>query len=194
MPSQRKSLWPWSRRQIKVTHLPALLVYYANSNLQYDPPTPLDRILESPLRTLISIIYYITLLFRGPPFKPPRNKLPVRVVCISDTHSNKTPIPNGDVLIHAGDLTNSGSFEDIQAQIDWLATLPHREKIMIAGNHDCYFDPKTRLMEDKNKRLNFRTIHYLENKSITLKFKGGRKLSFYGAGDTPYIGPEHAWV
>lgn len=131
-------------------------------------------------------------MLRIAPFKPPRHKPSVKVVCISDTHSNKTTIPTGDVLIHAGDLTNSGSIQDIQAQIDWLASLPHREKIIIAGNHDTYFDPKTRSVADKGKRLNFRTIHYLENKAITLRFKGGRKLNFYGAGDVPYIGPEHA--
>ena len=59
---------------------------------------------------------------------------------------------------------------------------------MEAGNHDSYFDTKSRKWEDKNKRLDFKGIHYLENKSITLKFKGGRKLNFYGAADIPNCG------
>jgi predicted phosphohydrolase len=109
-------------------------------------------------------------------------------VCISDTHTNILPIPHGDVLIHAGDLTNAGTVEQIQAQLDWIASLPHREKIVIAGNHDSYFDPKSRKAEDKGKRLNFKGIHYLENKAITLKFKGGRKLNFYGSPDIPKCG------
>ena len=72
--------------------------------------------------------------------------------------------------------------------MDWLAGLPHREKILIAGNHDSYFDAKSRKDEDKGKKLNFRSLHYLENKAITLKFKGGRKLNFYGAPDIPKCG------
>jgi Calcineurin-like phosphoesterase len=174
--AQRRSQWPWSRRVNK-----------------WDPPTLLDSILDSPLRALVSLVYTILLYLRGPPFKPPRHKPTIRVVCISDTHSNITSIPNGDVLIHAGDMTNDGTVEEIQAQIDWIDSLPHREKVIIAGNHDSYFDPKSRKPKDQTKKLNFKSIHYLENKSVTLKFKGGRKLTFYGAPDIPYIGGvEHA--
>lgn len=174
-PRARKSQWPWSRR--------------VNP---WDPPTLLDRILDSPLRTLVSLIYFVLLSLRGPPFKPPRHKPQVRVVCISDTHTNTTAVPNGDVLIHAGDMTNAGTVQEIQAQIDWIDSLPHREKIIIAGNHDYYFDPKSRMPEDKGKKLNFRSLHYLEDKSVTLKFKGGRKLTFYGAPHIPHIGEGHA--
>jgi len=81
-----------------------------------------------------------------------------------------------------------GTAKDIQAQLDWINSLPHKEKIVIAGNHDSYFDPKSRLEEDKGRKLNFRNIHYLERKAITLKFKGGRKLNFYGAPDIPTCG------
>lgn len=82
--------------------------------------------------------------------------------------------------------------QEIQAQIDWIDSLPHREKIIIAGNHDYYFDPKSRMPEDKGKKLNFRSLHYLEDKSVTLKFKGGRKLTFYGAPHIPHIEEGHA--
>ena len=168
---KHNSPWPWSRRkQI------------------WDPPTPLDLIIDSPLRTVISFIYAILLSLRGAPFKPPRNKPPVRVICIADTHTNTPHIPNGDVLIHAGDLTNVGTVEEIQAQINWLDSLPHREKIVIAGNHDSYFDPKSRKGEDKGRKLNFKRLHYLHNQSVTLKFKAGRKLTFYGSPAIPQCG------
>lgn len=171
MPPKPAKVWPWSRRkQI------------------WDPPTALDLLLDSPLRAVIQIIYALFLTLRGAPFLPPRNKPNVKIVCISDTHTNTLAIPNGDVLIHAGDLTNNGSVEEIQQQLDWLASLPHREKIVIAGNHDSYFDPKSRRAEDNGKKLNYRTLHYLENKAITLKFKGGRKLNFYGAPAIPKCG------
>jgi hypothetical protein len=169
--AKRTSQWPWARR----------------ANI-FDPPTPLDSFLESPLRALVRIIYSLFLFLRGAPFKPPQNKPLIKIVCISDTHSNTIPVPSGDVLIHAGDLTNTGTVKDIQVQLDWIASLPHKEKIVVAGNHDNYFDPKSRLEEDKGKKLNFRNIHYLERKAITLKFKGGRKLNFYGAADSPKCG------
>ncbi|KAG9244542.1 Metallo-dependent phosphatase-like protein [Calycina marina] len=170
-----KSSWPWSRRQLK-----------------WDPPTPLDRMLSSPLLYLVSLIYSILLSLRGPPFKSPRNKPSIRIVCISDTHSNTLPIPPGDVLIHAGDMTNSGLAADIQAQIDWIASQLHREKIIIAGNHDNFFDPKSRRQEDRNKQLNFKGVRYLVNKSVVLKFKGGRKLNFNGCPGIPRIGSHSA--
>src|SRR5205085_7513180 len=37
----------------------------------------------------------------------------ISVVCISDTHNGQSTIPDGDILIHAGDLTQSGSLEEL---------------------------------------------------------------------------------
>ncbi|KAH8802806.1 Metallo-dependent phosphatase-like protein [Xylogone sp. PMI_703] len=164
---KKKWQWPWARRK----------------NI-WDPPTPLDEILESPLQALIHHLYVLFLFIRGAPFLPPRNKPSIRVVCISDTHTNTTEVPDGDLLIHSGDLTNAGTIKEIQEQLDWIDSLPHKEKIVVAGNHDSYFDPKSRKEEDNGKKLNLKSIHYLENKSITLKFKGGRKLNIFGS---PYI-------
>lgn len=36
-----------------------------------------------------------------------------RIVCISDTHNTTVKLPKGDVLIHAGDLTNQGSYSEV---------------------------------------------------------------------------------
>ncbi|KAG9229877.1 Metallo-dependent phosphatase-like protein [Amylocarpus encephaloides] len=168
---KRKTTWPWTRRRTR-----------------WDPPTALDKFLDSPLRAWIHFIYYVFLSLRGAPFRPHPNKPKIRVVCISDTHSNTLPVAYGDVLIHAGDLTNNGTVEEIQVQLDWLDSLPHKEKIVIAGNHDSYFDTKSRRDEDRGKKPNFRSIHYLENQGITLKFKGGRKIYFYGTPDIPKCG------
>lgn len=64
-----------------------------------------------------------------------------RLVCISDTHSklDQTKIPDGDVLVHAGDHTMSGSLVEIQAALRQIAQLPHACKVIIAGNHDWAF-------------------------------------------------------
>ncbi|PWN17863.1 Metallo-dependent phosphatase [Microstroma glucosiphilum] len=65
----------------------------------------------------------------------------VRVVMISDTHGNELKdVPDGDILLHAGDLTRLGSTEELQEQVDWLCSLPHPIKVVIAGNHDYALD------------------------------------------------------
>lgn len=66
----------------------------------------------------------------------------MRFVCVSDTHSlhwRISDISGGDVLIHAGDCLGAGTLENVEDLNDWLGTLPHRHKIVIAGNHDWVF-------------------------------------------------------
>ncbi|XP_025832263.1 UPF0046 protein C25E10.12 [Agrilus planipennis] len=79
-----------------------------------------------------------------PPSKPVEpNK--VRFVCMSDTHSLthyiKFDIPDGDVFVHAGDFTKCGQEGEVQEFNQWLGSLPHKHKIVIAGNHELSFDP-----------------------------------------------------
>ncbi|MDX2303842.1 MAG: metallophosphatase domain-containing protein [Microscillaceae bacterium] len=66
----------------------------------------------------------------------------MKIVCISDTHSghHAVEIPEGDILIHAGDLTAWGKSSEIKEFNDWLGTLPHPHKIVICGNHDWFFE------------------------------------------------------
>ena len=81
----------------------------------------------------------------------------MRIVCISDTHlvhrDGDFPIPDGDLLIHAGDATYHGTQEEIREFNAWFAALPHANKIFVAGNHDWaaanrlsldYFNPYAR--------------------------------------------------
>lgn len=77
------------------------------------------------------------------PNKPcPTNK--ARVVCMSDTHSLtshiKFEIPDGDIFIHAGDFTKCGLRSEVRDFNRWLSTLPHKYKIVVAGNHELSFD------------------------------------------------------
>ncbi|KAL8832242.1 MAG: hypothetical protein Q9170_004963 [Blastenia crenularia] len=124
---------------------------------------------------------------------------------MAHTHTKQTTIPDGDVLIHAGDLANQGTAVEIQKQIDWIASLPHRHKIVIAGNHDSYFDPRSRNPQDAHTSIDFHGIHYLQHSSVTLTFPGARdrRLTFYGAPQIPacggddfafqYSGDQDAW-
>lgn len=65
----------------------------------------------------------------------------MRIVCISDTHGlydsiAPDSIPDGDVLIHAGDMTNRGELWEFERVNAWMRQLRHTHKLVIAGNHD----------------------------------------------------------
>lgn len=65
----------------------------------------------------------------------------MKITFISDTHSKHNQItsslPGGDVLIHAGDISNSGYRTEIQDFIKWFSSIEnYTHKIFIAGNHD----------------------------------------------------------
>lgn len=67
----------------------------------------------------------------------------MRLVLISDTHNQHLalpPLPSGHAIIHAGDITGSGTLDEIRSFFDWFGTLPYRHKIVIAGNHDFAFE------------------------------------------------------
>ena len=138
------------------------------------------------------------------------------MVCISDTHSHIVEdVPEGDILVHAGDLTDDGSVQEIQKQIDWLESLPHKEIVVISGNHDTYLDPRSRpsLREDQRSgAVNWGRIHYLQHRRLSLTItpepRGGdmsdatnsrthllsqrsrhRRITLYGAPQIPACGP-----
>lgn len=66
----------------------------------------------------------------------------MKIICISDTHNlhKDLKVPDGDMLIHAGDMTCVGGIDEIKEFNEWLGTLPHHHKIVIAGNHDLLFE------------------------------------------------------
>lgn len=45
-------------------------------------------------------------------------------------------VPPGDLLVHAGDHSRTGSVEEVRASADWLRAQPHPHKVVLAGNHD----------------------------------------------------------
>ncbi|KAJ4423382.1 hypothetical protein N0V82_001986 [Gnomoniopsis sp. IMI 355080] len=165
-------------------------------------PSPWQQFRRDPSTFLIRWLYK-----HKPPIKPRdlphlTSPSPISLVCISDTHCSQPNVPDGDVLLHAGDLTNQGTFAEIQAQLDWLNTLPHRYKVAIAGNHDSLLDPEyvrrrpDRICEGKGTAradLNWGSVIYLNNSSIQLHFSGAdgrpdRKLKIFGSPWTEQFG------
>ena len=155
--------------------------------------TALHNFLTQPHTFLARLIYALLLWLRP---RPPPSNPTLRVVCISDTHTQTKNIPDGDLLIHAGDLCNIGSPAELNAQITWLDSLPHRHKIVIAGNHDAFLDPRSRRTlskADQTGTIDWKNVQYLQHSSVTLAFPG-RTLKVYGAPHVPQLGgPEHAF-
>jgi hypothetical protein len=61
---------------------------------------------------------------------------------MSDSHNlhGQVEVPHGDVFIHAGDFTMTGLPEEVREFNAFLGRLPHKDKIVIAGNHELSFD------------------------------------------------------
>ncbi|CAO3620000.1 unnamed protein product [Cunninghamella echinulata] len=115
----------------------------------------------------------------------PKEPGTVRFVCMSDTHGKtqfKFPIPDGDVFIHAGNLTRVGVCDDdFKATIKWISTLPHKIKIVTAGNHDHCLDERLADSTDIKQKLlalfHQKEIIYLEHESYQLSEEfGGYRL------------------
>jgi Icc-related predicted phosphoesterase len=66
----------------------------------------------------------------------------MRIILISDTHGHhdRVTLPEGDLIIHAGDVTRRGQVEELPPFNDFLGLLPHSRKIIIAGNRDSCFE------------------------------------------------------
>ena len=160
----------------------------------FEPPTLTQRIISSPFRFLAQTLYALQNSLRRQVTSLSPEEPPIRVLCISDTHCLKpASLPPADLLIHAGDLSNKGTVDEIQDQLDWLKGLDYKHKIIIAGNHDSYFDPKSRKLEDKDRKLDWGNeedaLVYLQDSSTTLTFHNGeRQLKLYGAPQIPACG------
>ena len=111
----------------------------------------------------------------------------MRIVCISDTHSlhRQVEVPEGDVLVVAGDVTREGEIESVYDLAIWLAGLPHAHKVIIPGNHDFCFDVSHRRFDGWAKRMleeRRPNIHFLLDSARTLL--GYR---FYGSPWVPNL-------
>lgn len=97
----------------------------------------------------------------------------VRIVIISDTHNkmSKIAIPDGDLLIHCGDFCGHGDLREVAQFASEMAELPHKHKVVIAGNHDWPFerDPAT-------ARSALRDVVYLEDDGVEIE-----GLKIYGS-------------
>ncbi|WP_028521930.1 metallophosphatase domain-containing protein [Runella limosa] len=107
----------------------------------------------------------------------------MKIVCISDTHNlhRATAVPDGDILIHAGDITVAGDAREVADFNTWLGTLPHKHKVVVAGNHDFCFENSPQ----KTKAL-LTNAHYLQDSGVEIE-----GLFIWGSPVSPHY---HDWA
>lgn len=100
----------------------------------------------------------------------------MRVVFISDTHGEEglVTIPEGDLLIHAGDITNWGEIYLLEKFDRWVGEMTFAKTIVVPGNHDV------NVADTEETRDRLSNCYLLVDSSV--KF-GGYKI--YGSPWTP---------
>jgi Icc-related predicted phosphoesterase len=96
---------------------------------------------------------------------------------MADTHMfhDDLVVPDGDILIHAGDMCRAGTMVELAAAYAFLNRFPHRHKIIVAGNHDRAFENDA----DAARKL-FHNMIYLQDDSYEVE-----GIQFYGSPWTP---------
>lgn len=102
----------------------------------------------------------------------------MKLVLISDTHTmhDKVAMPQGHILVHAGDMALDGSTREVQNALNWLNNQPFEHIVAIAGNHDWAFARRHR------NELDFGRVIYLENTFCTID-----GVKFWGSPVTPWF-------
>ena len=103
------------------------------------------------------------------------------ITFISDTHGlhDELKLLPGMLLIHAGDITEYGTEEEVIDFVKWFAKQPFNYKIFIAGNHDLFLEE---CKPSKLKRLIPENIIYLQNSGIQIN-----GINIWGSPVTPYF-------
>ncbi|MCE3227540.1 MAG: metallophosphoesterase [Bacteroidetes bacterium] len=104
----------------------------------------------------------------------------MKFIAISDTHKQhkSLPLPKGDVIIHAGDISSRGSAEEISEFLEWFRKLDYKYKLLIAGNHDFLFEREP----EKAKELIPPEVIYLENNDVVIE-----GIKIWGSPITPWF-------
>lgn len=103
------------------------------------------------------------------------------ITFISDTHGlhDRLTLNAGTVLIHAGDITEYGTEEEVTEFLYWFSKQPFTYKIFIAGNHDLFLEA---CKPSKRKELISNDVIYLQNSGIEIN-----GLKVWGSPVTPYF-------
>ena len=114
----------------------------------------------------------------------------MKIICISDTHNKHRQIPpryleneDGSIetIIHAGDVSGRGYKNEIQPFLSWYNDLPFKNKILIAGNHDYFFED-AKPEEIKQLLDQYPNITYLNDSGVEID-----GIKFWGSPVQPWF-------
>lgn len=90
----------------------------------------------------------------------------MKIVAISDAHGffEEIDVPDGDVLVCAGDMLRRGSRLELRQFNEWLRKQPHKDKIYVAGNHDWCFQKH----KEESKQI-LSSAMYLEDSGLEIQ-------------------------
>lgn len=90
----------------------------------------------------------------------------LKIIALSDTHCQhrKIRVPEGDVLIHAGDMLSRGNAREWEDFAPWWNEQTHPYKIIVAGNHDWILET------NRDWALaGLKDTYYLEDSGVTIE-------------------------
>ena len=105
----------------------------------------------------------------------------MKMTFISDTHGKHEHLTSkaynnilgsGDVLVHAGDVSNVGKSHEIKSFLDWFSNTDYTHKIFIAGNHDFGFEQAQDIAPEYKEK----GVHYLFDSEVVID-----GVKFYGS-------------
>lgn len=105
----------------------------------------------------------------------------MQITIIADTHGlhHNLKLAAGETLIHAGDITEYGTEEEVIDFIKWFDQQPFKHKIFIAGNHDLFLEACTKIALQKLLPPN---IIYLQNSGVIIE-----GITIWGSPISPYF-------
>lgn len=80
----------------------------------------------------------------------------IKIVAVSDTHGQEVKnMPKADLLIHSGDWSCGGSFQDTNKFLIWMAKvrMNYRKVVCVPGNHDKYIYANQTLAKEEFGKL-----------------------------------------
>lgn len=104
----------------------------------------------------------------------------MKILFLSDTHGQHRKLknlPQADMLIHAGDVSQRGEDHEVEDFIKWFSKLEYQYKIFIAGNHDFYFEDET---VNRIQRMLPPDAYYLCDTGVTIE-----GVNIWGSPITP---------
>ncbi len=96
----------------------------------------------------------------------------MKILHLSDTHGlhhRIKDLPNADVIVHSGDISNNGTESEVFDFLNWYIKLPYAHKIFVTGNHDlCLWEAEG--IEDLPNN-----IYFLQDSGVEID-----GIKFYG--------------